>query len=232
MQHAPVFGKSDESQKGMTHRPISKYLQHLLFLILAGFILLTMLVLVDPLPKLDIRLSREVQEHRYPELDLVMRGISWAGELPNTVWVVGVTALWLFAFKYRREAIYVLLTPLSVLLNTIIKFAVNRPRPTPDIVQVLERTRQQSFPSGHVLFYTVFFGFLALLMFPLKSLPRIFRYSVTGVCLFLIFTVPLSRIYLGAHWFTDVSGGFLLGLGCLYLLAYRYLTSGRSALSE
>lgn len=89
----------------MTHRPISKYIQHLLLLILAGFILLTMLVLVDPLPKLDIRLSREVQEHRYPALDLVMRGISWAGEVPNTVWVVGVTALWLFAFKYRREAV-------------------------------------------------------------------------------------------------------------------------------
>jgi membrane-associated phospholipid phosphatase len=55
------------------------------------------------------------------------------------------------------------------------------------------------------------------------------RLMVTGICMTLIFTIPVSRIYLGAHWFTDVLGGFMLGLICLYILSYLYLKKKQMA---
>ncbi len=116
-----------------------------------------------------------------------------------------------------------ILTMLSGLISTIIKWLVNRPRPTEDLVRVVGKNAQQSFPSGHVLFYVMFFGFLVLLMLRLQSINKTIRVLVSVVCLFLIFTIPFSRIYLGAHWFTDVLGGFLLGIICLYGFGYIYL---------
>ena len=64
---------------------------------------------------------------------------------------------------------------------------------------------------------------MVVLMYQLEDIPKYVRATVIGISLFLIFTVPFSRIYLGAHWFTDVMGGFLLGLICLYVLSWLYL---------
>lgn len=200
-----------------------KILYTLLFLIAAGFLLLTIFVLLDPIPKIDREFSEEVQEHNNPVFDAIMRGISWAGYMPNSAIVVVGAVLLFLAFKYRREALFVFLTSLAGLVSTLVKMAVNRPRPQSSMVRIIEKTQQQSFPSGHVMFYVVFFGFIALTMFRLKQLPGMLRWFVGGICLFLIFTIPLSRIYLGAHWFTDVTAGFFLGLLCLYALSYFYL---------
>lgn len=187
------------------------------------FILLTVFVTFFPESLLDRAFSHEIQEHQNPALDWGMTAISWFGYSQYAaIMVIGSASLF-FIFKYRREALYVLLTLISGLISTVIKFLVNRPRPSAPLVRVLGTNQQQSFPSGHVLFYVIFFGFLMLLMIRLKSIPRVIRVSVTTISLFLICTIPISRIYLGAHWFTDVLGAFLLGLVCLYGLSYLYL---------
>ncbi|RYZ95112.1 MAG: phosphatase PAP2 family protein, partial [Sphingobacteriaceae bacterium] len=112
---------------------------------------------------------------------------------------------------------------LSGAVSSLVKMLVNRPRPGANVVRVIEETRQQSFPSGHTQFYVIFFGFIIVLMYNLKSLPVWLRLSCTILSLLLIFTIPFSRIYLGAHWFTDVLGGFFMGILCLSALAYFYL---------
>jgi undecaprenyl-diphosphatase len=106
-------------------------------------------------------------------------------------------------------------------VNYTIKILINRSRPSHDLVRVIVDVQHQSFPSGHVSFYILFFGFIAFLFYHKKWLAPRFRYTIITCCVGLILTVPISRIYLGAHWFTDVLGGFLLGnicLGCLLLL--------------
>lgn len=200
-----------------------KLLNALLGLITASFLLLTVFILLDPIPKIDREFSKEVQEHSNHFLDILMKDISWAGYMPNSGIIVGGAALLFLIFKLRREAIYTLLTAASGLISTAVKFMVGRPRPLSSLVHVMEKTQQQSFPSGHVLFYTVFFGFIMLTMFRLRHLPQILRVGLSGLCLLLIVMIPLSRIYLGAHWFTDVTAGFLLGILYLYVLAYFYL---------
>ncbi|MEB0262855.1 MULTISPECIES: phosphatase PAP2 family protein [unclassified Mucilaginibacter] len=201
--------------------------QHILLLVLtliiAGFIALSVLVALYPAMPIDIKVSREIQEHQNAFFDKAMFLISTPGYMPESVILLLVTSVLFFVFKYKKVAVYVLATGLTGLISTLVKALVNRPRPSKGLVKILYETTQQSFPSGHVLFYVVFFGFMILLMLQLDKIPNWLRYGVGLLSSFLIVTIPFSRIYLGAHWFTDVVGGFLLGLPCLYLLSWLYL---------
>jgi undecaprenyl-diphosphatase len=152
-----------------------------------------------------------------------MKAISWVGYMPAAPIMVVGTALIFYMFKYKKEALFVMFTMLSGVVSSSIKLLIDRPRPSEPLVRIIVKTQQQSFPSGHVLFYVLFFGFLTLLMYEVKTIPKYIRLPVSVISLFFIFSIPYSRVYLGAHWFTDVTAGFLLGLICLYILSVLYL---------
>lgn len=194
-----------------------------LFVLIAGFILLSFLVYKFPPSFVDLKFSLEIQEHHNLTLDHLMAFVSWFGTMPASAIMVLSTALVFFLFNCRREAVFTLLTMSSGLISTVIKLLIDRPRPTEDLVRIIEITRQQSFPSGHTLFYVVFFGFLIIVMENLKSIHRYVRIVVIVISSLMILLVPFSRIYLGAHWFTDVLGGAMLGILCLFVLGYFYL---------
>ncbi|WP_377113047.1 phosphatase PAP2 family protein [Mucilaginibacter litoreus] len=194
-----------------------------LILIIAGFVALSVLVIAYPEMALDIRLSKDIQQHQNPFIDGVMLLISTPGYMPESVIIVPVTALLFFLFKYKKAAGFILLTGVSGLISTIVKALINRPRPSDGLVRVILKTTQQSFPSGHVLFYVAFFGLLIVLMLQLEGISKWIKYPVLFISLFLILSIPISRIYMGAHWFTDVLGGFMLGILYLYLLSWLYL---------
>ena len=104
----------------------------------------------------------------------------------------------------------------SFLVDDIVKLIVHRPRPTTSLVDVVRQVSGFSFPSGHVMFYVGLFGFLTFLVFTLlkHSWLRTVLLVLLGVLLVLI---GPSRIYLGAHWPSDVLGAYMLG--SLVLLA-------------
>ena len=170
-----------------------------------------------------MEVSEEIQEYQHPYLDAFMKSVSAVGVFPYSVVMVLITALLFFVLRFRKEAIYISATLLSGVVSSALKIIINRPRPTEDLVRIIGETKRQSFPSGHVLFYVLFFGFMLMLMYYLKSLPKTFRLIVAAISLFFILTIPFSRVYLGAHWFTDVLGGFLFGLLCLLILGFFYL---------
>lgn len=200
-----------------------RIMQYVLIGISISFVLLSILISFFPQDYLDIAFSHEVQEHQNPFLDRVMELISWFGYYPGSVLTVVVPALVMLIFRYFREAMFMVLTSIANLIDSGIKLLVNRPRPSDKLVRIVQKVQQQSFPSGHVVFYVVFFGFLLVLMYTLKSIPKTVRIIVGSVSFLLIISIPLSRVYLGAHWFTDVVGGFLLGLICLYVISTFYL---------
>lgn len=201
----------------------NRLLVNILFVITAAFIGLSCLIYFFPLSFIDLGISREIQEHHNVTLDHFMAFISMFGTMPYSAITVGLVALLFLIFKHRKEALFTLLTALSGLVSSLTKLLINRPRPGKDLVRIIEITREQSFPSGHTLFYTVFFGFLIIVMGNLKSVNYYFRMVVTSFSAAMILLVPFSRIYLGAHWFTDVLGGAMLGVLCLLVLGYFYL---------
>jgi undecaprenyl-diphosphatase len=97
-------------------------------------------------------------------------------------------------------------------LDLFLKYAFHRTRPTSEAVKVLQELTTPSFPSGHVVHYVVFFGFLLATMFYVPRIPKEVRIVIGAFCGFLILAVGFSRIYLGAHWATDVIGGYLVGI--------------------
>ncbi|MDF3078250.1 MAG: phosphatase family protein [Sphingobacteriaceae bacterium] len=200
--------------------------------IVAGFVLLSLFVYYFPESPLDIEFSEEVQEHRNPFMDALMRLVSWFGYMPWSAAIAVATAIIFFILRYKKEGLFILLTLLSGLVSSGLKLLINRPRPTDDLVEILEKAKHQSFPSGHVIFYVTFFGMLFLIMRHHHNFYKPVRWIVMSICIFLIFVVPLSRVYLGAHWFTDVTAGFIAGLFCLALLGYFYLVKKAPAMAS
>ncbi len=202
---------------------IRKISIYLVFILLGSFVLLTVLVYLFPVNPHDVEVSEEVQELSHSFLDRMMTLISYPGYFPRSVIMIAGTAFVLLVKRYYREALFVSLTSVSGVFSTGIKLLIKRPRPSADLVNIVEQAEGMSFPSGHVTLYVIFFGFVAFLMVVLKRFSRSLRVSVLFVSLFMILSVPLSRLYLGAHWFSDVLGGFLIGTFFLVILIMLYL---------
>jgi undecaprenyl-diphosphatase len=104
-------------------------------------------------------------------------------------------------------------------LSALTKIAVGRARPDLWVALVTETT--YSFPSGHTVMATVFFGGLAAIVFHL-SRNRLARALAALGAFAVALTVAVTRIYLGAHWTTDTIAGMLGGM--IWVLAYSATT--------
>jgi undecaprenyl-diphosphatase len=179
------------------------------------FLALGLAVVIDGKPYFpwDLAVSRAVQSDLGPGLVAPMRGLSLPGD--ELLWsssLVVLACLAVLALGRRREAMALLAVVLvGQVLKIAIKHLVNRPRPSDALVQVLTDAHEhQSFPSGHTVHYTVFFGFLCYLSLTLAK-PRALRWPLFAIFGAFVLFIGLARIYLGAHWVTDVIGGYLLG---------------------
>lgn len=176
------------------------------------FLLISLLALFIPYFRLDVLISDKVQMINSVVFNSVMWFVSTLGNEPYMVLIVGLTSILLYLLKFKIEAVICSLSAAgSALSGTLIKILIGRPRPVSSLVKVSVFLSDKSYPSNHVLVFTVFFGFILYVIFKNE------KYKFMGIPLFIIFsllvlTIGLSRIYLGAHWASDVLGGFLLGL--------------------
>jgi membrane-associated phospholipid phosphatase len=169
----------------------------------------------------DLYLTLLLQSFNNKPLTLVMMWTSWAfGDWRAALLVIGAGLLvW---WKLGRFAsIMILIAGLISFLNEGFKDAVNRPRPSPEEVQIIGINHGSGYPSGHTFLATIFLGMLAFLLFTrLKN--RLLRILSLVVLIPLALLVGTSRIYLGAHWPSDVYGGYVIGALFLTLLIWGY----------
>lgn len=192
-------------------------------LVLAAVVALAALARALVVLPLDLWFTRELQERQLVLLERAMYAVSVFGYRPWSVVTVAVGTLLAGAAFGWRDGLYLLAITLGQgLVNAAIKLGIGRPRPVDGVVEVFVPEQGYSFPSGHVMFYTVFFGFIAVLLLTRLPHPRL-RWALSAPAIALVALVGPSRIILGAHWLSDVIAAYLLGLSILALAVELYV---------
>ena len=167
----------------------------------------------DPMTITDVRFSAWLHAHSTPSVTFLMRVIT---EL-HSLWVVVVVTLAVCAYWWmrgRRNWVFTLMLAVfgGMLLNLSLKHLFLRARPHFDNPMLTLTT--YSFPSGHTLIATVFYGTLCWFILR-RSAHQNWRFLAIPASLILIALVGFSRIYLGAHYLSDVLGAIAEGLAWL-----------------
>ncbi len=132
--------------------------------------------------------------------------------------IIGILVWWRIG---RLESILIPVAGLLTLVNTALKLAIKRPRPSADLAQVLSHEQDNGFPSGHAFFAIVILGPLAYFIF-INVKNHTLRTVVLVGLIALILLIGASRVYLAVHWPSDVIGGYLIGGALLTALIWFY----------
>jgi membrane-associated phospholipid phosphatase len=198
-------------------------LETLIALLLASGIALSVAANLFAVFPFDLPATRELQEVQDPLFAALMQGVSALGAPVIEIVLIGSVALICALRRLWTEALFVVATASSLLLTAALKILVGRPRPPLyplDPADIFLAVDKYSFPSGHVLFFVVFFGFLAYLAW--LHLAGWSRALVIAACATLIVLIAPSRIFLGAHWASDVIGSYVIGTLWLIILILAY----------
>ena len=157
-----------------------------------------------------------IQQHRTGGMYVFMRNVSRFGDWPSHV-VPGLILLAIAWVRGNKKWTRIFLSMLIALalagvIGRGIKIATARPRPSVKVEHVLHRSRfnskYHSFPSGHVAASTAFFGVLVL-----ASL------RIGLACFGIPILIAVSRLYVGAHYLSDVVCAAVLGILCALLVS-------------
>lgn len=223
MEPKRVIEKQIEPVSEQTSRNRTFTFRNILIGVMIAFAILTVLAKFVPYFPFDVLITKEIQEIKLPLFDFVMRSMTWMGQdIPGVVIIISSSLLLGVILSFKNGLMLLLSDVGAILLSQIFKVIVSRPRPDPTIIsQIGHFSRSDSFPSGHVMFAVGFFGFLLFLVY--SHLKRnILRRVLITICIILMILMGLSRIYLGAHWFSDTLGAYLLGTIWLYIVIYVY----------
>jgi undecaprenyl-diphosphatase len=192
-------------------------------LALVGFAVTLLLVTLGDARAFDLRVTLGWQRVAFPGLLGLMEGVSWFGfQRQSTLLPLAILAFLLIR-RLFLECGFALVAALCTFLYSPIKELVQRQRPVAGdeglIVQFA--VGGYSFPSGHVMLFVIFGGFIAYLTYTLVR-QRPLRIALLTVLLGLIILVGPSRVYLGQHWATDTLASYFLGTTILVLLILGY----------
>ncbi len=170
-----------------------------------------------PLARLDSSLYHLAQGLRTPWGDHVMVAISQLGDGIVHSAIIITLLIWLMWRRHWLAAAHWLAMAAFALVSVwFLKQTLALPRPN----AMYEGALSFSFPSAHTVFAACTFGFLASLI--ARELPQRWRWASYAVAILVILSIAFSRLYLGAHWLSDILGGLLLGVAWILVLAIAF----------
>lgn len=161
-----------------------------------------------PVVASDMRVNILLYAFRSPDTINVFLWITLLGEVVTVAVFVLITSaiLWITQKKWQIIALWFTIIS-SEAVTFLLKILFHRTRPANAVI--LETSN--SFPSGHATIAVAFYGFIVYLL--LKKIKKNkYRIPVFIFFLLLIFAIGFSRLYLGVHYVSDVSTGYLVGL--------------------
>ena len=141
----------------------------------------------------------------------IVKGIT---QLGGVIGLIVIATILSIAIRNKKIGILIWINlGLSALLNQILKNIVQRPRPTE--YRIIDESGY-SFPSGHSMVSTAFYGFLIYLIYK-KIKNKYLKWGLITTLSLLIISIGISRIYLGVHYTSDVLAGLLISISYLII---------------
>lgn len=138
----------------------------------------------------------------------------------GAIFLIILTIILFILIKNKKIGLSIILNLIVITgLNQILKYILQRPRPTE--YRLIEETGF-SFPSGHSMVSMAFYGYLIYLIYKYVKNKDLKWISIVLLSI-LICSIGISRIYLGVHYTSDVLGGFLISLS--YLIVYTLIVN-------
>jgi undecaprenyl-diphosphatase len=168
----------------------------------------------------DQNFSTFIFAHRTSFLTSFMLFITSLGSAQTILVLLVISCSLFYILRHRYYSIILLISAASsYLLVSVLKILIHRNRPEIQNALVIENTF--SFPSGHTMFAIAFYVLLGYLLFRLSK-NNIQRFALIIVSSSIAILIGFSRIYLGAHWLSDVLASYFLGgsLLCLVIIGF------------
>ena len=147
-------------------------------------------------------------------LTLLFRAITHLIDIPVIISWVLIVAFIFYRKQWKMES-YLMLGNLTLAGILIVTFKNIYQRPRPEILHLVEE-KGFSFPSGHSLAVTIMVGTL-IVIFSQRIKNTVWRKIIQILLSLYIFSVLVSRIYLGVHYPSDVIASLCVGLGVLFM---------------
>lgn len=177
----------------------------------------------------DYNINNWVKTIQSSSFTLIAEVVSFSFDIPVLITISLVASTYMFIKNYRAESLLLLGAMAGdALVVGLTKNLIHAPRPTDNLVVDLGF----SYPSGHAAGIMVFCGLL--LFFAFRYFQGYRSKALLGVCLAgLVALVGFDRLYLNVHWFSDVLGGYLLGVAWLsFAILLFYVLRGAGVFSD
>lgn len=182
------------------------------------FVILCILVKLDLLSNIDESVYKFITSNMNNTTTNIYKVITFFG---STIFMVGLCVLLLVLFIILKKNIYGYIISgtliFSTIMNNVIKVIIRRERP----IYMIVKETTFSFPSGHTMASVSMYGILIYLINKSNTNKKL-KIILSIILGMIPLMVATSRIYLGAHYFSDILGAIMLATIVL-LISTKYI---------